>query len=247
MKVQFKHALLVCTLLLLGGCANIPNNAGENQADPWEKMNRHTFMFNTVLDETLIRPVAVSYEMVTPEPVRNGVSNMVDNLASPASAINSGLQGKGQRAVKSTFRFLVNSTFGVFGIFDVADAIGIPAHHEDFGQTLGVWGVPTGPYLVLPFFGPTTTRDIWRYPAAFYTRPVAYIDHDSFVRDFSIFTLETVDVRYRILKVDHMYRNAMDPYIAVRDGYLQMRESVVYDGEIPESEMHLTELPLEEE
>ena len=136
--------------VLLAGCAQVPPNAGENPSDPYERVNRNIYAFNDSIDRALFRPVAETYVEWTPEWVRTRVSNVVDNLGDPGNAVNNTLQGKVDRGIESLMRFLVNSTFGIAGIFDVADEIGLKRHSEDFGQTLGVWGVGSGSYLVLP-------------------------------------------------------------------------------------------------
>ena len=145
--------------VLLAGCAQVPPNAGENPSDPYERVNRNIYAFNDSIDRAVFRPVAETYVEWTPEWVRTRVSNVVDNLGDPGNAVNNTLQGKVDRGIESLMRFLVNSTFGIAGIFDVADEIGLKRHSEDFGQTLGVWGVGSGSYLVLPILGPSSTRD----------------------------------------------------------------------------------------
>lgn len=156
-----KRTALIASLAaaMLAGCASVPPNSGENKADPWETMNRQTYAFNTTVDHYVFRPVAKGYKAVTPKPVRTCVSNMMDNLTEPRNAVNNVLQGKGNGAFVSFMRFIVNSTFGVFGCFDVASMGDLTPHYEDFGQTLGTWGVGNGPYLVLPLLGPSTVRD----------------------------------------------------------------------------------------
>ena len=149
--------------VLLAGCAQVPPNAGENPSDPYERVNRNIYAFNDSIDRALFRPVAETYVEWTPEWVRTRVSNVVDNLGDPGNAVNNTLQGKVDRGIESLMRFLVNSTFGIAGIFDVADEIGLKRHSEDFGQTLGVWGVGSGSYLVLPkFLGAPRQRVIGR-------------------------------------------------------------------------------------
>ena len=146
-----KRTALIASLAaaMLAGCASVPPNSGENKADPWETMNRQTYAFNTTVDHYVFRPVAKGYKAVTPKPVRTCVSNMMDNLTEPRNAVNNVLQGKGNGAFVSFMRFIVNSTFGVFGCFDVASMGDLTPHYEDFGQTLGTWGGGNGPYLVV--------------------------------------------------------------------------------------------------
>lgn len=237
--------------LVLAGCAQIPPNAGENPADPYEAMNRHVWAFNDTLDRAVLKPVAEGYRAVTPDVVETGVSNTFDNLFSPSHALNNTLQGKVSDGVGQGFRFLVNSTFGLFGIFDVAEMIGLEEKPEDFGQTLAVWGVDQGSYLVLPVLGPSTTRDVWRYPEEFATSPLTYAlwDNDWWIGT-SITALGVVDTRAGLLKYEDLRSNVVDEYAALRDAYLAGRQRAVTDGEVgdPDEELGtLTPLPLDEE
>jgi len=149
--------LLICVLLLIAtGCATNPPNGPVY--DPWEKTNRKIFKFNTHLDNYLLKPVARAYRKVLPDPVENGVSNFFSNLDDVNVLANDILQGKPEKAGNAATRFAINSVFGVFGLFDVSTRAGLPKHYENFGQTLGVWGVGEGPYVVLPLFGPNNLR-----------------------------------------------------------------------------------------
>ena len=140
--------------LVLAGCASVPPDAGTNPEDPWEKMNRQTFMMNTVLDEFVMRPIAKGYVNVVPEPVRTGVTNVFVNLGEPSNVVNNALQGKSEDALASVFRFLINTTFGLGGIFDVAGTVGNqPERREGFGPTLPGWGGPRGAHFVISFLG----------------------------------------------------------------------------------------------
>ncbi|MCI4644486.1 MAG: VacJ family lipoprotein, partial [Hyphomonadaceae bacterium] len=154
---------LIGSLLLapaLGACTTQPANSADGVYDPLEPMNRQIFAFNEAADKAVIGPVAGAYETVTPKFARIGIGNFLSNLSSPVIFVNDVLQGEGQRATDTAFRFLINSTFGVAGFFDPAEhELGVIGHSEDFGQTLGVWGVSEGPYLVLPLIGPTNLRD----------------------------------------------------------------------------------------
>lgn len=223
---------------LLAGCAQVPPDAGQAPHDPHEAFNRHMWAFNDALDRAVLKPVAKGYVAVTNEPVRDAVSNAVDNLGEPDNALNNLLQGKGKAGVESTFRFLVNSTFGIAGLFDVASWIGMERRPEDFGQTLAVWGAGEGSYWVLPFLGPTTTRDVWRYPVGWGLDPATYLywDEDWWLGAAHT-VVEVVDGRARLLEVEDQVRGAtMDEYIAVREAYLSMRRNAVRDGEVSEEE-----------
>lgn len=237
--------------LMLAGCAEIPPNSGENPADPLETMNRHVYAFNDALDRAIARPVAQAYVDWTPEWVRNRVSNAVDNLIEPGNALNNTLQGKVSRGVESLMRFLVNSTIGIAGLFDVAGEIGLQSHPEDFGQTLGVWGVGSGPYIVLPILGPSSARDWTRYPVAVAADPITYVLWDEdWYWSAGITTVALVDGRARLLKLDTLRDSTVDEYAAVRDAYLAKRENDVRDGEsLDEAEEleTLTPLPKDDE
>ncbi len=245
-------ALLGCAAvaLLATGCAEIPSNAGENPADPWEAMNRHVWSFNDGIDRAVLKPAAQGYVNVTPEIVRSGVSNAFDNLFTPSHVLNNTLQGKVDDGIGSVFRFLVNTTFGIGGLFDVASRIGLEAKPEDFGQTLAVWGVPSGPYVVLPFLGPSTTRDMWRYAEEFGTNPLTYaLWHEDWYWSTGIGALTVVEARARLLPLEDIRKNTVDDYVAVRDAYLAQRRLLANDGEVDETEelRSLTALPVDDE
>lgn len=204
-------------------------------ADPFEKVNRATHAFNDALDRMLLRPAAKAYRQVVPEPARNAVSNFVTNLEYPTTAVNSALQGKFRDAGTGTLRFVVNSTIGVGGLGDPATKFGLPASDEDFGQTLGAWGVPSGPYLVLPFLGPSTLRDAPARVPDRYTNARHYIG-DGTTTEVALLGLDVLDQRTELLAADNALQQAFDPYALVRDAYLQRREYVVRDGDVPEPE-----------
>ncbi|MDO5531278.1 VacJ family lipoprotein [Sutterella sp.] len=239
-----KLALTVAlSAALLSGCAQVPPNAGENPADPYESFNRNVWAFNDTLDRAIVKPVSEFYVDWTPEFVQTGVSNFFDNLDTPGSAVNNLLQGKVERGVRSVFRFLVNSTLGIAGLFDVASHIGLEDAPEDFGQTLAVWGVGQGSYLVLPFLGPTTTRDWTRYPVSWGTDPLTYIMWDEdWYWSVPILAAEGIDARARLLSLESIRAQTVDDYAAIRDAYLAMRERAVRDGAEVSSEEELETL-----
>ena len=154
-------ALALVGAALLSGCASVPKDSGQNPDDPWETLNRQTFAFNQGLDFILIRPLAKGYQFITPKPVREGVTRVFQNTMEPSNAVNNVLQGKVEEGILSLFRLMINSTVGVVGIFDVAQMVDIPRMPEDFGQTLATWGVPKGPYFVIPVLGPFVTPSAW--------------------------------------------------------------------------------------
>ena len=200
---------------------------GENE-DPWESMNRAVFRFNDTLDRWALKPIAKGYRAVTPNVVEDGVHNVFRNLGEVRNLANNVLQFKMHDAGVDTSRFLFNTTFGVLGFFDVATKMGLQRNDEDFGQTLGAWGVKSGPYVVLPLMGPSTLRDsVSLYPES-YTSPYRYIN-DVPVRN-SMFALNLVDTRAKLLSAERLITG--DKYRFVRNAYLQNREFKVKDGNV---------------
>lgn len=225
-------AVLSLLVLLSTGCATGPN---ANPKDPLEPMNRKIAVFNDTLDDNVLKPVATGYRDYVPEFLQTGVSNFFRNLSDVLSTVNNGLQLKGHDTAESFMRVTVNTVFGIYGIFDVATPIGLERHPEDFGQTLGYWGVPDGPYLVLPLFGPSTVRDASVLPLEFALDPVS--NHDvSAERDAALMT-RVVDKRASLLKTTNLLSGAaIDKYSFTRDGYLQFRRNQVYDGNPPDED-----------
>lgn len=218
------------TALALAGCATNDNRA-RSDADPWEPLNRGIYAFNDVPDRYLLKPVARGYRKVLPNLVRRGISNFFDNLTTPRSMVNNFLQGKPSRGLDDLGRFVMNSTVGVAGLFDVASAVGIDVYDEDFGQTFAVWGVPDGPYVVIPFLGPSTLRDGLAYPLDWRSNPLVHYDNSS-VRD-KLIVLRLIQVRSRLLTAEQLIEDSPDPYVTIRESYLQNREFQVYDGNPP--------------
>lgn len=221
---------VLCVGSLLGGCATLP--PGDPVAyDPFEKQNRHIFRFNEAVDKVTLKPIAKGYRKIVPEPARNGVANFSRNLGAPRNIVNNFLQGKPRHGVEEFLRFVVNTTVGIGGILDVATPSGLPAHPEDFGQTAAAWGVRPGPYLMLPFMGPQTLRDAVLMPADVQLDVLQHVD-DSSVRD-RVWALRLVDTRYRLLALEELIQDSKDPYVSLRESYLQNREFEVYDGNPP--------------
>ena len=217
--------LLALALATLGGCATVPN---PNPRDPWEGFNRGAYQFNEGLDRVLLKPVATLYRDKVPPLVRTGVANFFGNLSDGWSAVNSLLQLHLQDAEENLARFQINSIFGVLGIFDVASNFNIERHSEDFGQTLGRWGTPAGPYLVLPFLGPSTVRDAVALPVDYHFDLVRQWDSAG-GRDF-IYGLRAVDKRANLLRVGNVLEEAaLDKYSFTRDAYLQRRRAQISD------------------
>ena len=220
----------VAAVLLLAGCATVPGGK-HAPGDPFERVNRSVYKFNTAADKAVFRPLARGWKTVVPVPVRRGLSNFVGNLAYPGTIINDLLQGKFAQGGQDFARLVVNTVEGL-GFFDPAARAGLERHDEDFGQTLGKWGVPTGPYLMLPFFGPSSVRDAPARLADEYTDGRHYIN-DSTVR-WGLWTAEKLELRASLLDLDPTLDNAYDPYAFVRSAWVQRREYKVRDGEVDE-------------
>jgi len=229
------HLLCAGFLVLvsgLTGCASVPN---ANPHDPLEPFNRGVYQFNDTVDVAVIKPVAIAYRDVVPQPVRRGVGNFFNNLQDAWSFVNNSLQLKGTAAADSLLRFGVNTFIGLGGILDVASEMNIERHTKDFGHTLGYWGVGPGPYLVLPFFGPSTVRD----SAALVVDIKG--DLSTLVSDVPTRNTATVvrlvDKRATLLQATTMLEEAaLDKYTFTRDAYLQNRRSVIFDGNPPDEE-----------
>jgi len=229
-KGAMLRSLFVATVIFVGGCATVDPDFADPR-DPWEGFNRAVYSFNDLLDRALIKPLAEGYDAVVPEPVDKGVTNFFSNLSDVTSAINNLLQFKVGRAVSDLGRVAVNTTIGIGGLFDVASNMDLPHYGEDFGQTLGTWGVASGPYIVLPVLGPSTGRDVVGRVADWFTDPVNYIEDDT-VR-YSLKGLDVVDKRSDLLSASRVVdQAALDPYAFVRDSYLQKRRSEVHDGQM---------------
>ena len=199
-------------------------------SDPLEGINRISYGFNKILDRWLLKPVTLGYKAVTPDVVETGVSNVFSNLLEIRNVTNSLLQAKPEQAMDYTGRFIINSTFGLFGIFDIATPLGIDkGDGEDFGQTLAVWGVGSGPYVVIPVFGPSTVRSgVGRFTLDDLTSPIEYIDHDQ--TRLGLTALNIIDIRESLLEAEKLISG--DEYVFVRDAYLQRREFLIGDGKV---------------
>ena len=219
----FKWAAAVGVLALAQGCASGPD---ANRADPLEPFNRTIFSFNDKVDQAVIKPVATAYREVTPKLVRTGVTNFFGNIADVWSTVNNVLQAKPREAGESLFRVTTNTLFGVAGIFDVASDLKIPKHSEDFGQTLGHWGVPAGPYLVLPVLGPSTFRDTAGTVVDFNGNVLTRGESVAFRNTAT--SIGIVNGRANLLDAgDLLDQASLDKYSFARDVYLQRRRSLV--------------------
>jgi phospholipid-binding lipoprotein MlaA len=218
-----------CLILVLAGCAT----TGErNAADPWESANRKVYAFNDGLDRATLKPVAKVYEKHTPKWIRTSVSNFFNNLGAPVTIVNQLLQGKVVQAGQDTLRFAMNTTLGLGGFFDPAADANLPRHDEDLGQTLGKWGVPPGPYLMLPLLGPSNLRDVPSHVVNRFLEPFHWYDYGS-ERWISL-GLSLVDMRARLLPLEPTLARTYDPYSFIREAYRQRRLFQVYDGDVPE-------------
>ncbi|MDH3690832.1 MAG: VacJ family lipoprotein [Gammaproteobacteria bacterium] len=232
-------SLALLLLLTLSSCAGLSRSVDQSgtedesgaQHDPWERYNRAMFRFNDKLDRAVVKPVAAGYTRIVPTFMRRGVNNFFSNLLEPTTVINAVLQGKIKRAAASTGRFLTNTTIGFLGLLDVAKHLGLEKHREDFGQTLAVWGFPQGPYLILPFLGPSTARDgIGLIPFYLYTDLRTQLNT---TESLIAVTINVIDTRGGLLGSDRLLQLQLDPYVFLRESYVQQRNSLIYDGSPP--------------
>ena len=222
--------ILLLVAALLPACASVKT---PDASDPWESFNRSMYNFNEVLDENIMRPVAEAYQEYIPQFIQSGVSHFLDNIDDVFVLVNDLLQFKFEQAVHEFTRILFNTTLGLFGLFDVAsDFLGMEKHNEDFGQTLATWGVGNGPYLVLPFFGPSSVRDFAGLVVDSTYDPIYAISDDS-VR-WTAIVLRAVNTRSELLKTtDAIEKSGADPYAFTRSAYQQSRDNLIYDGNPP--------------
>lgn len=230
-RTSIKALFSLTFAIALTGCATVDNTV---ESDPYESFNRTMYDFNKGVDTVVLKPLAEGYDAVLPDPAKQSVSNFFSNLDEIPTAVNQLLQGKFLDATSDLGRFIINTTIGLGGLFDVATKMGIDSHSEDFGQTLGYWGVDSGPYLVLPFLGPSSGRDV-------FSRPVDNLvsvqnDMDHIPTRNTLHFLNLLDLRYRLLALDAQLEDAVDEYSFVRDAYLMRRQFQVYDGNPPEPE-----------
>ena len=214
------------------GCASMPERAEPEANDPFERVNRAIFTFNLKADRSVVRPVATGYRRITPDPVERRVGNFFANLSGPVVIASDLLQGKFKQAGADTGRFLINSTVGLLGMFDVANRMGLEPHEEDLGQAFGRWGIGRGPYIMLPVFGPFSLRDGVGRLLALPLEPIREYDNDNAARN-SLALLYGIHGRAGLLAVDDELDSAFDPYIFLRDAYYQRRQFLLYDGDPP--------------
>jgi len=241
---------LIPLLVLLTACATVstanapnapdvvvstpaPSPRADDANDPLETFNRAVYKFNETLDDYLLKPVARGYRAVLPRVVRDRFASFFSNLREPMNILNNFLQGKPEDAFSDVGRLLANSTVGIFGLWDVATPMGMTKHDEDFGQTLAVWGVGEGPYLVLPFLGPSNFRDGPAKIVNWYSLPQTYVEESNVT--WALFGMELVDTRAQLLDATDILEQAAgaDPYVFIREAFRQRRRSLVYDGRPP--------------
>ena len=238
----FLIVLLACAGLL-NACSTTgaERAAADDDNDPLEGFNRGVFAFNEGFDKYILKPVARGYDAVMHDDLKAIVTNVFSNLFMPTVVVNDLLQGKLQQSGQDAGRFVINTTIGFVGMFDAARDFGLPAHEEDFGQTLGVWGVGEGPYLVLPILGPRNIRDGVGWVADQFTYPLNYSDNNAVI--WGGRALDIVDTRARFLPSDKVLEQAAgdDKYLFVREAYRQRRRNLIYDGNPPKEEFLLDE------
>lgn len=229
--------LVLLPALLLAGCASREQIGREDVKDPLESVNRAVFRFNDAADRYVLRPVAQGYRDGLPPQFRNGIRNFFDNLQEPITILSDLLQGKLVQGARDTGRFVLNSTVGLAGLFDPATEIGLARNDEDMGQTFRVWGLPEGPYLMVPLFGPYTLA---HGVGALAEGPVSpYLSADEPATGAALYAVDSVDGRSRLLDADQEFRDSYDPYLFLRDAYWQNRRYKILDGDVPEDEFYL--------
>ncbi|MDA3870341.1 MAG: VacJ family lipoprotein [Gammaproteobacteria bacterium] len=235
MNLLIKPVFIIVLLGFNIGCTTL--DGPKNPDDPFESFNRSMYTFNETLDEYAFKPIAKGYQAVTPEPVDRGITNFFSNLDDVLVLINDLLQLKIERAASTSARIVFNTTFGLLGFMDVATDFGLLKHNEDFGQTLGYWGVDSGPYLVLPFFGSSNIRDA--IGSTVDTTEFDFVYDDMSPENvYALYAVNYIDIRADLLKAkDIVDETAPDPYAFIRDGWMQRRKNLIYDGNPPEEDM----------
>lgn len=227
MLLVIKKSVVIFSLMGLSQIAS----AVEHNADPWEQWNRKVYKFNRALDRKVLLPITHVYLSVAPRFIQTGATNFFENIADIPTMVNNILQGKLKNSASDLSRFAINSTLGIGGLWDIASSFGLEKHREDFGQTLGLWGVPSGPFLMLPLFGPKTLRGLSDYAAYPHYDVLNSTDHlpdRRLLRGLSI-----IANRADFLKYEDLLRRSPDEYGLVRDMYLQTRKHSVFDGNLP--------------
>ena len=239
-KLSVWRTLIGCVVFIaLSGCATTGEDIDENP-DTLEGFNRAMFNVNDKLDKAILKPVAKGYKAITPAPIDDGISNFFSNLDDVVVVANDLLQFKFKQAGLDTTRVVFNTTFGLLGVLDTATIAGLPKHNEDFGQTLGYWGVGEGYFLVLPLLGPSTVRDAVGLGVDSYLHPLRYVESDEV--QYTLIGINLVDTRADLLRTERAFTDAaLDPYTFQREAYLQRRRHLVYDGNPPKPKLDFDE------
>ena len=224
-----KYILILIVIGMVSGCASTQTTP--DNPDPLEPVNRVSYDFTDTLDKYLLKPVAETYVDITPELARTGVTNFFDNLAYLNVILNSFLQGKINQGLSDATRFVFNSTIGLLGVVDVGTAIGLPAHEEDLGQTLAVWGFGQGSYLYIPVQGPNSARDVPDLASSYFLNPLTYVTGAIL---FPLTAVNIINKRANLLEATNIRDEAaVDPYTFTREAYIQKRQYLIYDGNPP--------------
>lgn len=234
---QFIPGIMIVAMTMISACAgSIPAAPKDQRAeyDPWEPMNRRISNFNDNFDKVTFKPLAKGYQKIMPGFAERGVHNFSLNLLGPLNIINNFLQGKPGRGTKELGRFLINSTIGIAGFIDVATPMGLESSPETFGQTFAVWGIPDGPYVVVPILGPRTLSTAFAIPFNIAADPTFYLDDST--EKWVIYGIRSVDLRMQLFDAEELIEDSYDRYLAIRESYLQNFRFRVYDGNPPEDE-----------
>jgi phospholipid-binding lipoprotein MlaA len=227
----FRKAGLILLLALVSGCASVPDEYRDPR-DPLESYNRGMYKFNKAVDDAVVKPISKGYKAITPDPLDRGITNFFNNIADVTSAVNNLLQFKLSRAGSDVGRLVVNTTVGLLGFFDVATNLGLPSYKEDLGQTFGYWGDVDSPYMMLPLLGPSTLRDSIGLVGDAFTSPLFNVEKNRVY--WGLVALNVVDTRADLLTAGKILEEAaVDPYIFLRDAYLQRRRNQIFDGNPP--------------
>lgn len=231
-SAPLRRSLCLLAITVLAGCTI----AKPRTDDPLQKYNREVYHFNDSLDKAVIRPVALGYRKITNPPVRRSFSDFFTNIRMPITVANDVLQARPKQALQSTGRFLINLTLGIGGLFDPASQLGLPIENNDFGITLARWGAPEGDYLVLPFVGPSTVRDVWQLPVdSYFFDPLSLYagNHHYNGLQYLPQAMYLITLRSRAIDAEGFLQSAYDPYVFIRDAYRQQRLYKIYDGNPP--------------
>jgi phospholipid-binding lipoprotein MlaA len=240
--MTLRWAIIMLVSLTFAGCASTNLPSQRSAADPWQGWNRKVYSFNDTIDGAVLKPVAKAYVAVVPSPVRTGVHNFYGNFSDAWSAVNNLLQGKFSNSLQDLMRVQTNTIFGLVGLVDVASDLGLNRQGEDFGQTMGYWGVGAGPYMVLPLLGPSSLRESVAWPVDTMAAPAQAFQNQAL--KYTLTGVGVLNTRANLLGATSMVdQMALDKYSFIRDAYLQRRRSLVFDGNEPEPAAEPTSAP----